>query len=71
MTPLIDTKAVSVWLGTSVRHIRGLLDTDAIPFIYVGRLIRFNPLEIAKWIEEHHHAAKPGRGGRCPGCPLG
>jgi len=36
-------------LGVTRRHVRRLVDERRVPFLRVGRFIRFNPIEIAEW----------------------
>jgi excisionase family DNA binding protein len=57
MAQLVDIKAVAEQLGTTHRHIRGLVDERKIPFTKVGRLIRFDPAKIEKWIEQNSVSA--------------
>jgi excisionase family DNA binding protein len=52
---LIDIPSLARWLGTSIRHVRRLVAEKRIPYIKVGRLIRFDPAEIRRWIQEHAH----------------
>ena len=49
-------------LGTSHRHIRRLIADRRIPYVKVGRLIRFDPTEIADWIDG---VRMPERRGQC------
>jgi excisionase family DNA binding protein len=37
-------------LGVSHRHVRRLVDERRLPFLRVGRFIRFNPAEVAEWL---------------------
>jgi excisionase family DNA binding protein len=50
--PLIDISSVALQLGTSVRHIRRLVAEKRIPFLKVGHLVRFDPEEVAEWLQE-------------------
>jgi excisionase family DNA binding protein len=50
---LIDMPTVADRLGVNVRHVRRLVDERRIPFTKVGRLVRFDPVKLAKWIEEN------------------
>ncbi|MHB8243725.1 MAG: helix-turn-helix domain-containing protein [Acidimicrobiales bacterium] len=45
-------------LGVTVRHIRRLVAERRVPFLKVGRLIRFDPAEIALWLDEARHAQR-------------
>ena len=50
---LLDSEAVAKRLGTTPRHIRGLVERREIPFRKVGRLNRFVPSEVDAWVEEN------------------
>lgn len=49
---LVDIKTLADRLDTTVRHIRGLVADRGIPYGHVGRLLRFDPVEILAWLEE-------------------
>jgi len=40
-------------LGTSTRHIRRLIADRRIPYLKVGKLVRFDPDEINEWLREN------------------
>jgi len=40
-------------LGVTRRHVRRLVDERRVPFLRVGRFIRFNPIEIAEWLDSN------------------
>jgi len=44
-------------LGTSTRHIRRLIAERRIPYLKVGKLVRFDPDEINEWLR----ANRPNR----------
>jgi excisionase family DNA binding protein len=48
---LLDISGLAEHLGVNVRHIRRLVAERRIPFIKWGHLIRFDPAEIATWLE--------------------
>jgi excisionase family DNA binding protein len=56
---LLDIGAVAEQLGTSVRHIRRLVQERRIPVVRVGRLIRFDPLDLEAWLDDHRSSAEP------------
>jgi len=56
---LLDTAAVAERLSTSVRHIRRLVQERRIPVVRVGRLIRFDPVDIDAWLDAHRSSAEP------------
>jgi excisionase family DNA binding protein len=39
-------------LGITVRHVRRLVVEKRVPYLKVGRLVRFDPSEIAKWLRD-------------------
>lgn len=49
---LIDIKTLTERLDVTVRHIRRLVQERRIPYIKVGRLIRFDPNEIDQWLND-------------------
>ena len=49
---LIDIVTLADHLGVDVRHIRRLVSERRIPFIKWGHLLRFDPTEIADWLED-------------------
>lgn len=55
--PLIDTAAAAEILGTGERHVRDLAYRRQLPFIKVGRLIRFDPDDLDIWIASRRVAA--------------
>lgn len=56
---LLDIDAVAEQLNTSVRHIRRLVHERRIPVVRVGRLIRFDPVDLDAWLDEHRSSAEP------------
>lgn len=59
---LLDLTEVAELLCTSQRHIRRLVAERRIPFVKVGRFVRFAPADISVWISEHRIAANRTRG---------
>lgn len=49
---LLDIRAVAEHLATSERHVRRLVDEHRIPYVKVGHFVRFDPAELAKWIDD-------------------
>ena len=49
---LMDITALAEHLGVAPRHVRRLVAERRVPFIKWGHLIRFDPNEIAAWIDE-------------------
>ena len=42
-------------LGVSTRHIRRLIAERKVPYLKVGWLVRFDPTEIASWLDSTRH----------------
>jgi excisionase family DNA binding protein len=40
-------------LGITVRHVRRLVADKRIPYLKVGKLVRFDADEIAEWLHSH------------------
>ena len=38
--------------GVTVRHVRRQISERRVPYLKVGRLVRFDPAEIARWLDE-------------------
>jgi excisionase family DNA binding protein len=51
-SPLLDMNGVATWLGTSHRHVRRMVAERRIPYVKVGHYIRFDQVEVARWIDE-------------------
>ena len=56
---LIDIETLARRLGDSVRHVRRLVADKRVPYLKVGHFIRFDPEEIATWL----NAQRVGVGG--------
>ena len=48
----MDITGVAERLGVSQRHIRRLVFERRIPFIKWGHLLRFDPDEIDRWLDD-------------------
>lgn len=64
LTPLLNITEVAAALGVDVRHVRRLVYERRIPFIKWGHLLRFDPGEIAAWIDESRRGRRPEPGDR-------
>ncbi len=49
-------------LGVSIRHIRRLIAERRVPYLKVGWLVRFDPAEIAAWLDGARHPQRQGDG---------
>jgi excisionase family DNA binding protein len=50
---LIDPKGLSEYLKISIETVYAWTSQKRIPYIKVGRLVRFDLDEIAKWLEKN------------------
>ncbi len=57
---LLDINAVADYLGVTTRLGRRLVAERRIPFLKWGRLLRFDPAEIARWLDEARIAVRHG-----------
>jgi excisionase family DNA binding protein len=48
----MDIGAVAERLGVTERHVRRLVAEQRIPYIKVGRFVRFDPVDVENWIGE-------------------
>lgn len=51
-TPLLDTDELAEVLRVTPRHVRRLVAERRIPFLKVGRFVRFDPGELDIWLDE-------------------
>ena len=56
---LLSIVEVATALGVEVRHVRRLVHQRRIPYIKWGHLLRFDPVDIAAWIDTYR--MYPGR----------
>lgn len=50
---LLTINQFAVQLGTSVRHVRRLVAERRVPYVKVGRWVRFDPVVIAERLDRH------------------
>jgi excisionase family DNA binding protein len=51
--PLLDADQVARVLRVTPRHIRRLVAERRIPFVKVGRFVRFDPGQLDVWLDQH------------------
>jgi excisionase family DNA binding protein len=56
---LLSIAEVADALGVDIRHVRRLVYERRIPYIKWGHLLRFDPTDIAAWIDSNRQ--RPGR----------
>lgn len=49
--PLMNIADTAARLGVSVRHVRRLVNERRIPFVKWGHLLRFDPVEVERWLD--------------------
>jgi excisionase family DNA binding protein len=47
---LLSIDELAEHLGVTVRHVRRLVAERRVPYLKVGRLVRFDPAEITAWL---------------------
>ena len=64
---LLNYQQAAELLGLSENTLRKYVSCRVIPFVKIGRSVRFNPSELSSWIESNSYAAinvPRGRGGK-------
>ena len=65
--PLLDVQDVATWLGVDVVYVRRLVSERRIPFLKIGKYVRFDPDEVLSWMDGmrvHPSARTSGRRSR-------
>ena len=57
--PLLDANAVAEALGTTRRHVQRLVAERRIPFLKIGRFVRFDPAALDVWLDSQRVDAVP------------
>lgn len=55
-TQLLTYRDVAAWLSVSESYLRRLVMHRKIPNVKIGRAVRFRPVDIKQWIEQHHRS---------------
>jgi len=50
---LVDVATAATRLGVTVRFVRRLVAERRIPYLKVGKFIRFDPAEVEQWIDDN------------------
>jgi excisionase family DNA binding protein len=63
--PLLDIDAVAAVLGVTRRHVQRLVAERRIPFLKIGRFVRFDQVALRTWIDQQRvePASDRGQGG--------
>ena len=57
--PLLDVQSVETQYGITVRMTRRLVEERRIPFVRVGRFVRFRPEHLEAWLDANTVPAVP------------
>ena len=63
-TPLIDIHGVADVLGVTPRHIQRLVAERRIPYLKVGRFVRFDRAELSVWLDQRVEVSRSSCCGR-------
>jgi excisionase family DNA binding protein len=55
---LLTIDQLAEQLNVSIRHVRRLVAERRVPYLKVGKFVRFDPAEISTWLDLGRH---PGR----------
>lgn len=61
LSRLLSIAEVADALGVDVRHVRRLVHERRIPYIKWGHLLRFDPADIAAWVDGYRRHPSGGR----------
>jgi excisionase family DNA binding protein len=59
---LLDVEGLARRLGVSVRFVRRLVEERRIPYVKVGRFVRFDPVDVERWIDAARMEPTPPSG---------
>lgn len=63
MPDLLTKKDVAEWLSCSVRSVDTLRVTSGLPYILLGRLVRFRRSDVQEWLAAQHTIRKEEESG--------
>ncbi len=49
---LVDTPTLALRLGVTQRFVRRLIAEERVPYLKIGKFVRFDPDEITRWLDE-------------------
>jgi excisionase family DNA binding protein len=50
VSPLLDAAAAAIYLDTTERHLRRLTADYELPYVRVGRKVRFQTTDLDQWL---------------------
>ena len=53
--PPLSASDAAAYLGLSLRHVHALRAREAIPYLKLGRLVRYDPAELDAWVDARRH----------------
>ena len=56
---LIDIRCVAQVLGVTPRHIQRLVAERRIPYLKIGRFVRFDRAELSVWLDQQRREVRP------------
>jgi excisionase family DNA binding protein len=54
---LLTIEQLAERLGVSIRHVRRLVAERRVPYLKVGKFVRFDPAEVSSWLDESRRSA--------------
>lgn len=60
-SPLLDIDTVAAILGVTRRHVQRLVSERRIPFVKVGRFVRFDQASLNVWLDRQRVEPERGR----------
>ena len=57
---LLDVDGLAAMLGVTVRFVRRLVEERRVPYLKIGRLVRFDPIEVEHWVSASRVASHNG-----------
>jgi excisionase family DNA binding protein len=57
-SPLIDIRGVAQVLGVTPRHIQRLVAERRIPYLKIGRFVRFDRAELDVWLDQQRREVR-------------
>lgn len=53
MEPLITIDVVTRWFGVTRPTVYALMERESLPYIKIGKSLRFSPPSLRSWLAEH------------------
>ena len=67
---LLTIDQLAEQLGITTRHVRRLIAERRVPYLKVGKLVRFDPAEIADWLDDRRVTCGPEPAVSRPGATI-